>query len=75
MSVEELKDRIAQLSPSEQDDVRQYIDMLQSNVTTLDPLTESVWQEIERRELAYQSGKQELHSAKEVLSRLKRKQS
>ena len=75
MSVEELKKRISQLSSAEQNDVRQYIDMLQSNDVVLDPLPDQVWDEIERRETAYNNGELSSSPAHEVLSRLKQRQS
>ena len=75
MSVEELKKRIAQLSSAEQNDVRQYIDMLQSNGTVMDPLPDQIWKEIEHRETAYNNGLLSSSPAHEVLSRLKQRRS
>ena len=71
MSVQELKQRIAQLSPTEQADVRQYIDMLQSNETVLDPLPDQVWTEIEKRSTAIDDGTMKTSSAQEVVSALR----
>ena len=71
MSIQELKQRIAQLSPTEQADVRQYIDMLQSNETVLDPLPDQVWTEIEKRSTAMDNGTMKTSSAKEVVGLLR----
>ena len=71
MSVQELKQRIAQLSPTEQADVRQYIDMLQSNETVLDPLPDQVWTEIEKRSTAIDDGSMKTSSAQEVVGALR----
>ena len=71
MSVQELKQRIAQLSPTEQADVRQYIDMLQSNETVLDPLPDQVWTEIEKRSTAIDNGTMKTSSAEDVVSVLR----
>ncbi len=71
MSIQELKQRIAQLSPTEQDDVRQYIDMLQSNETVLDPLPDQVWTEIEKRSTAIDDGTMKTSSAQEVVGVLR----
>ena len=71
MSVQELKQRIAQLSPTEQADVRQYIDMLQSNETVLDPLPDQVWTEIEKRSTAIDDGSMNTSSAQEVVGALR----
>ena len=71
MSIQELKQRIAQLSPTEQADVRQYIDMLQSNETVLDPLPDEVWTEIEKRSTAIDDGSMNTSSAKEVVGALR----
>ena len=71
MSIQELKQRIAQLSPTEQADVRQYIDMLQSNETVLDPLPDQVWTEIEKRSTAIDDGSMNTSSAQEVVGALR----
>ena len=71
MSIQELKQRIAQLSPTEQADVRQYIDMLQSNETVLDPLPDQVWTEIEKRSTAIDDGSMTTSSAQEVVGALR----
>ena len=71
MSVQELKQRIAQLSPTEQADVRQYIDMLQSNETVLDPLPDQVWTEIEKRSATIDDGTMKTSSAQDVVSVLR----
>ena len=71
MSIQELKQRIAQLSPTEQADVRQYIDMLQSNEGVLDPLPDQVWTEIEKRSTAIDDGSMKTSSAQEVVSALR----
>ena len=71
MSIQELKQRIAQLSPTEQADVRQYIDKLQSNETVLDPLPDQVWTEIEKRSTAMDNGTMKTSSAKEVVGLLR----
>jgi len=71
MSIQELKQRIAQLSPTEQDDVRQYIDMLQSNETVLDPLPDQVWTEIEKRCTAIDNDTMKTSSAQDVVTQLR----
>ena len=71
MSVQELKQRIAQLSLTEQADVRQYIDMLQSNETVLDPLPDQVWAEIEKQSTAIDNGTMKTSSAQDVVSVLR----
>ena len=71
MSVQELKQRIAQLSPTEQADVRQYIDMLQSNETVLDPLPDQVWTEIEKRSSAIDDGTMKTSSTLDVVTQLR----
>ena len=71
MSIQELKQRIAQLSPTEQADVRQYIDMLQSNETVLDPLPDQVWPEIEKRSTAIDDSSMKTSSAQDVVSVLR----
>ena len=71
MSIQELKQRISQLSPTEQDDIRQYIDMLQSNETVLDPLPDQVWTEIEKRSSAIDDGTMKTSSTLDVVTQLR----
>lgn len=71
MSIQELKQRISQLSPTEQDDVRQYIDMLQSKETVLDPLPDQVWTEVEKRSTAIDDGTMKTSSAQDVVTQLR----
>jgi len=75
MSIKDLKRHIAQLSPAEQDDLRQYIDMLQSNETVLDPLPDHIWTEIEYRATALLNGKMKSAPAHEVVTRLRERMS
>jgi hypothetical protein len=73
MSLKEIKALVSHLSPTEQEELRQYIDVLQSNETVLDPLPEEVWLEIDRREKAYRKGSIASYPAAEVLSQLRSK--
>lgn len=70
MGLEELKEQIEQLSPTELQELRQYIDMLQSNEVVLDPLPDQVWQTVERREISYHSGDLQVTEAVELVMEL-----
>ncbi len=70
MSIDEIKDQIAKLSPTEQDDIRQYIDALQSNKTGIDPFSDEVWEEIKRRDAALQSGEMDSYPARDILKNM-----
>jgi hypothetical protein len=70
MGLKEIKELVSQLSPADQAELRQYIDMLQSNETVLDPLPDQVWDEIERREEASKNGHVAHSPAADVISRL-----
>jgi len=67
MSIQEIKQHIAQLSHAEQDDLRQYIDMLQSNETVLDPLPDLVWKEVAIRATAVENGTMKTSPAEDVM--------
>ncbi len=70
MTIDEIKDLIAKLSPAEQDEIRQYIDALQSNKTGIDPFSDEVWEEINRRDAALQSGEMDSYPARDILKNM-----
>ena len=70
MGLQELKEQIEQLSPTELQELRQYIDMLQSNEVVLDPLPDQVWQAVDRRENSYHNGELQVTEALELVMEL-----